>query len=210
MAFKKYVKKGKKAYKFAKKHQGTAEKALALGMKLKRMINVEYKFYDISAAPTVSNTGTVYNLFSPTQGDGVTQRDGDSVKVLSLSGRIHMLMNAAASASLMRVIIFRGKQENAVSYTTTDILQNASILNPKNDSEKFRSKILYDKIFTLTTGDRTRNQPGNWYFRLNGHVNFVNGATTVENGGIYMLLISNEAVNTPTFSYYLRTRYTDN
>lgn len=201
--------KGKKAYTYAKAHQTEARRALVLAKKVARMVNVEYKFYDYTTSQTPSSSGTIVNLFDPAQGDSATQRDGDSVKLMRVSGRINLDMHGSATTTSVRLILFRGKQENAVSYGVTDILQSASFVAPKAHHERFRSKILYDKTYSLVVGhNRTLNL--NWNFKLFGHVQFVVNNTTIENGGLYMLLISDEATNVPTVTPYLRTSFTDN
>lgn len=200
--------KGKKAYKFAKKHEGTARKALAIAQSLQRMINVEYKYYFHSGALTPTSTGQVVNLFVPAQGSEYNMRDGDSVKNIRMDGSFWLLKNSSSAASLLRMIIFRGKQENATTFVTSDWLQG-DILSRKNITEKYRTKTLYDKTFSLNS---TRNDTVNQTFdiKLFGHTKFTSGTTYVEDGGIYMLLISNEATNTPYFNYNFRMSYTDN
>lgn len=209
-------KKGKKAYKFAKKHQNTAQKALKLAQQLKRMVNVEYKLdYANSILGTgdaITWTGVVRNLCQPTQGDGVTNRDGDSIKTLRLSGRLFIQQNASATDSLLRVIIFRGKNENRVAYAPSDFLQSAvglMVLNGKEYENRFQTKTLFDKTYSLSSAGKS-NYLVNMNLPLTGHIQFGTGSTDIENGGIYMLLISNEQTNTPLVTYTLKTSFTDN
>lgn len=208
--------KGKKAYKFGKKHQNTAMKALKLAQQIKRMVNVEYKLdyanSALSSGDTVSWTGSVANLCQPPQGDGVTSRDGDSIKTIRLSGRLFITQNASATDSLLRVIIFRGKNENRTVYAPTDVLYSSTglmIFNGKEHENRFRTKTLYDKTFSMSDTGKS-NFLVNLNLKLDGHITFGSGSTSIENGGVYMLLVSNEQTNFPKVAYTLKTSYTDN
>lgn len=176
---------------------------------IKRQINVEHKYADYDAGATVLAAGTVYPLFNPSQGDGQTQRDGDSVKLQSLNLRMTISHNTSATGSYIRCIIFRGHQERAVAYTTAMLLQTATIDSPKTYENRFRTKILHDQTYNIS------NVGINSKFiritkKLFGHVVFTPANTTIEDGGLYMLLISNEATNVPSANWYSRTTFTDN
>jgi len=200
--------KAKKAYAFGKKHENTARKALKLAMSIKRAINTEYKYFDVTATALPSTTASFINLCQPSQGDSVVQRDGDSIKLARMSGRIILQKNSAATITTLRCILFRGKAENAVSYAGTDLLETISVVAPKANHEKFRTKILYDKIYTLNADKSVLTF--DWNFKLFGHCNFTAAGTNVEDGGLYLMLLSSEVANFPSFNYYFRTTFTDN
>lgn len=216
MAYKKTFKgayrKGKKAYGFAKKHQGTAQKALALAQKVHRVINSEHHRKLAVYNSTVPAAGQVLNICDPAQGDTFNDRTGISIKPLRVSGRLYLTINAVATASVVRLILFRGKNENRVSYAVSDILHTASGLtwqNPKDYQERFRSKVLYDRTYNLDKNGRDSIML-NWNFKLFGHIQFGNNDITVENGGLYLLMITNEPTNLPTLQYTLQTTFIDN
>lgn len=184
-------------------------------MQLKRLINVEIKNHDLNSSTTVPTTGTVIGLSAVAQGDGSTTRDGDSIKLLKNSLKFALTSNAStAYTTLVRVIIFRGKQENAVGYSLTDILETADILSPKSYTDRFRTKVLSDRTYTVRENEAsavyTTQRQYNSNIKLYGHTQFVAGSTSIENGGLYMLLLSNQPTNTPTFAYYNRLTFTDN
>lgn len=213
MAFKKFARKtyrrGRKAYRFAKKHQSEAKQALSLAKKVARMVNVEYKTYDYNNGQAIDNSGDVFTLFNPAQGDAYNERDGDSVKMVRCSGRLFITQNGSAQKTAFRVIIFRGKQENGNAYTVADILESASHLSPKAVHERFRTKIIFDKLYHMSNNGNS-SLVMNYNFKMFGHTQFEAGQATIENGGLYMLLISNESTNTPTANWWLRTTFTDN
>lgn len=211
----------KKGYKPKKKPGRWANYKAGLGQlwsdvkHIKRLINVEIKHFDVNSSTTVSTAGSVIALSGISQGDTVNNRDGDSVKLMNNVLRFSLTTNASATVDTqVRMILFRGKQENAASYAVTDILESADLLSPKKYAERFRSKILFDRTIQLTeqesTSTNTRRLVKTFTNKLYGHVQFTAAAATVENGGLYLLVISNQGVNTPTFAYYNRLTYTDN
>lgn len=205
-----------KAGKYAYKHRSTAVKAFQLAKKVARMVNVEYKFVPIEiAGQSVTQIGTVIPfLDNLPQGDGSTDREGDSIKLMRFSCRGFITQNASAQKTAVRVILFRGKQENAQPYLVQDILDaqnytNNLFLAPKSFSEKFRSKILFDKVYHMSNNGNS-SIIFNWNFKLYGHANYEQSSTGVENGGLYILVIGNEGTNHPTFNLTGKITFTDN
>lgn len=221
MAFRKKAmktyQKGRKAYKFAKTHQSEAKKALALAKKVARIVNTEYK-YDLTASNINPDwTGTIINLCNPSQGLLTTNRVGASIKPMKLSGKLAMYINSLSDHTHVRVILFRGKNEGgaATPYTPTDILDNTTggqfFLAPKNPDNIYNTKFIYDKTYTLSSQGR-QSLVLKYDFKLFGHIKFTQGGVgaTIENGGIYMLVVTNEPTNTPNFVSTLRVTYVDN
>lgn len=193
-----------------------ATRALALVNNVRRFINVEVKHHDVSyTAGALSTAGQVFNLCNPAQGDTLNQRDGISIKPLHLSIRGSFRGNGSdTTANRIRVIIFRGKQENGVSFTTTDLLETASVYSFKNYTDRFRTKILHDKIYIPTAKAGTATEHPTCEFNINeklfGHINFVESASTIENGGLYMLVLMDSGINTSYMTANIRTSFTDN
>lgn len=214
-----------KAGKYAWKHRSTAVKAFQLASKVARMVNVEYKQDTRQNSTTVNNLGTVISLCdSIDSGDAYNERDGDSVKLIRMSGRVFITQHGSAQKTLFRVILFRGKQENCRSYVVQDtnstgnmgiLDHNAGtgdlVLAPKSRENRFHSKILFDKMYHMSNNGNS-SIVANWDFKLFGHCNFndFTNPNEIEDGGLYMLLISNETTNTPTFNSFLKISYTDN
>lgn len=214
--FKKAYRKGKKAYKFAKKHQSEARQALSLARKVARVVNTEYKYtIDTSNIANLSWAGQIIPLCKPVQGLTTNDRIGCSIRLMRLSGRIAIYLNSASSHSHVRVILFRGKNEDNIVPTPTDVLDNTTggqfFMAPKNENNKYNSKFIYDKTYSLSTGSRNTILL-KYNFKMYGHVNFTPGVATanVENGGLYMLVVSNEPTNGPNFVSTMRTSYVDN
>lgn len=209
------------AYKFGRKHQGTAVKAFKLAKKVARMVNVEYKFCDNQIGNQLATLGgQVRVLHDVDKGTGAQERTGASIKTIRLSGKIHLKLVAEAAATV-RIVLFRGKNENYESYAVgtgasidRGVLNDSNVacfLARKDDNNMFDTKFLHDKTYTLSREGRN-SMCLNWNFKLFGHVQYRLGATDndkVENGGLYMMIMAddNEVVN---YSYNLKLAYTDN
>jgi len=192
-----------------------AQYALSGVKKIYRMINVEYKFLDTTIGSNINEVSFINSLAAIPQGDNQSSRDGISIKPINLSYRINFLRNSSDTTQMVRMIIFRGKQENTVNPVTSDVLQDttgtASVQSFKNYDKKFKTKILYDKVFVLDEGNSSRKYISN-VIRLDGHINYDISDTTgstVESGGIYVLLVGNSS-NAPASLQKYRLTYTDN
>lgn len=230
MAYNYKRKGGKKAYKsYKKKARGAndksvtiwsdhnvlekANRALQIASQIKRYVNVEVKRHDRVVGPVnVTNAGILNNLTIIPQGDTAVQRDGISVKLMNLTIRGSLHCSSLQDASQARVIVFRGKQENGVGYGASDILETTTVYSPKNYTERFRSKILYDERFMLNNPDGGTQQVKqfNINVKLGGHVRYSEGSNDIEDGGVYVLYISDQATNLPIINYYSRITFTDN
>lgn len=227
MAGKKYAKRGKTSGwqdaktvgKLAWKHKGTAVKALKLAKKVARMVNVEYKFLENNFVVNPDSGGSVTALCEIPEGDGESAREGKSVKPIRVSGRCYIDMNPTASTTLFRMIIFRGKHERANPFGPQgagpyDILDDDAVapLARKNHDNRFDTKILFDRLFTLSTSG-TRSKVFDINVKLFGHLNFTSeqpNGTDIDDGGIYLLICSDQATLTPVFRSQLTLSYVDN
>jgi len=180
---------------------------------LKFMINVEKKYSDITFSNTVSNTLNPQTLNALSQGTSATTRNGQSVKFTSLFMRAYMTMNASATTTQIRFLIFRDRQPNAAGPGTTTILaDNTNILSALQIGNSRRFKILADRIFRLDTNKL--NHEFKFFRKLNFHTeyNTTNGGTVADitTNSLYIIMFSDQATNTPTISFYSRVRFVDN
>ncbi len=192
-----------------------ANRALALVNNVRRFINTEVKHHDvIVTAFRIPLTGNVNNLAVISQGDTSNNRDGLSLKPLNLTFRATLLHRTPQDDSRVRLIIFRGKQENGIAYTSQDLLETDNVLSPKNYSDRFRSKILCDKTFTMNQMFDASNRSYHFekVIKMHGHVNYSEGSNAIEDGGIYIMVLSDQTLTAdqPEISYYARLTFTDN
>lgn len=180
-----------------------------------RMINVESKFYDIHHNSDIDTTGTITNLAPVPTGDGQNARDGVSIKPQHLTYRFQYNVNQSAYATNFRLVFLRGKNENDTDLAVTDIFNTALTdvaLTSKIHDKRFKTKILFDRCYSC---DPASHVSGiiEGTIKLFGHVTYDNAqsdGTDLQDGGIYMILLSNEATNKPNIRGWTRVTYCDN
>lgn len=192
---------------------GYAYSAFKLARRLADAVNIEYKERDTASSVTPTNNGTVVSLAGNIiQGDSQAERVGDSIKLQNLTMR--MLVTPGASATeYLRVIVFHDKQ-NTIS-TGANMLalvgSAQSIISPKNEDNKYQSRILYDKVIPIVPTSARAVFKVHEVFPLNWHCHYSAGTTTVKDGDIKVLFISNTvAASTASIFYNFQLSYTDN
>lgn len=198
---------------------GYALAAYRMAKHIKGLINVEKKFYDVTATGTQSSTATVVNLSNIAEGNDYNQRDGNSILLQSIQGRFILQMNAAATQTLFRCIIFQDMDQRGTDPTVSDILETTSnpgyFTSPLLHYVNRRFKIHRDWSFVLDSAKATTKE---WrlykpFFNGKNHIKYQSTAGADGSnweGALYMMVFSSEATNLPTFTYNVRLRYTDN
>lgn len=184
---------------------------------LRRLINVETKVCNTEATTTsFGTTGVVTCISQMAQGSNYTDRVGDSIRVQSIETRIKVFVNAAATISAARCIIFRDLDNYGTAPNISDVLDagalGGNVLAQYNWLNRDRFSILYDEMFTLDLVANPGEMIG-WKATHEGHVKYL-GTTAAAGangkGSIYILMVSDEATNTPTFRHSTRLTFTDN
>ncbi len=180
---------------------------------LKKIVNVEYKTIDATIDQAVSSAGNVIPLTLCAAGDDFNTRDGRRIKVLSISLRLHMLIHASATDTILRMILFRTKNNQAAVPATTDVLQTVSETSfPEAATHQNSFVILNDRMIALTSVNDTI-KTYRLSKQLTSHVDYSGTAATEANmgrGGLYLLLITNEATNAPQVEGSTRVKFVDN
>ncbi len=185
--------------------------------KLKRMVNVEYKNFDIQLTNgTATSAGAIQQATNIAQGDTTITRDGNQAKLVSLFFRGNVRINQSATSSSVRIMLIWDRQTNGVVYNVSDVLLDVTaddiITSPLNIDNKFRFTVLWDKIFSLSiTGTQLINFK--YYKKLNLPIRFDAAAGTiaaVTSNSLSILRITDEATNLPTVTYTHRLRFVDN
>jgi len=174
-------------------------------------LNVEKKMYDKSINTTVNNSGSIYSLAEIAQGLGQSDREGNKLKITSVSTRGTISISSAATYTTARIIIFVDTQQVAdTAPSVTSVLESASPLAFYNKLTLGRFQILEDNMYSMHTYD---NPSPKFQSHLKPmHHIYYNGAnsTDIQKGGVYVLVISDQATNQPVFAMNHRTRYVDN
>lgn len=178
-------------------------------MALKRLVNAEVKFADASISGNVLNTGGLFTLNNPPQGDTDSSRDGDSLKNQSINIRYRWQYKGEACNG--RIMVLHDKQ-NKVS-AVTDVLDSGYIglfssIAPKDYDKRFETQVLYDQVTQISSENPISIH--NINLPLGFHTQFENGSTTVNTGALKMLYISDATTNDPNLIMMSRLQFTDN
>lgn len=187
----------------------TARRALSLARRLNNAMEV--KAYDIVNSTTIGTAGIVLNINDISQGDGQGNRDGNSAYIFKLNIRWVMSIAAADNETVFRVIVFSDrKQVGSVVPTVLSVLSTAEPKAQFNVGNRLRWKIYQDFWAPLDLVGHA-NVLGHMTSSMKLKVNY-SGATgaTWDTNGLFMLVISDENVNKPTFSYTTRCFFNDN
>lgn len=200
--------------------------ALRIAQGVASLINAEWKVKDLDSSTTPDTSGSVIPLTFLAQGDTNGTRTGNSILPKLLSVRVRAILHASATASVVRVIIFRDKNYDGANPAVNEVLEitgNENYLSFRNLDFSDRFVIYKDWTLNLDeadTIDKTRsanikfNTPAKGTRRKKWiHIEYDDTsaaqASSKENQ-LLMLVLSNEATNTPTVHYKTRFRYLDN
>lgn len=187
-----------------------AKSALAGVRYLRGLVNSEMYKYDLDVTPTVDTTGTVTHLTGIAVGDGDNQRTGNSIFVRGMYIRFSMKINAVATASLIRILLVRDRQQVADTVPTiADVLEAVTPNAPLNSNSVGKYDILWDRVVALQLANLdnkflTKFIPCRSHVRFNG-----TAGTDIQRNGVYLMIFSNDA-NAPTVTYSSRITYHDN
>lgn len=194
----------------------TAIKALAAVKKVKRVLNTEEKVFDATTAINPTNAGAIQSLLAPPQGDNIGSRDGDSIRPLNLEFKWHCTQQVAFTINAsVRAIIFRGYGEHGTAPIPANVLELLTAVQginaPITYQNRERFTVLYDNTITLTSGIQDGSaKNGSFQCQLSGHTLYTTGATTVEDGGLWLLLITDALLATgPAWYSYSRVWFSD-
>jgi hypothetical protein len=191
-----------------------------------RLINVEEKFFDVTAILNADYSGSVVNLSNIAQGTDVSQRDGDSILAQKLTFRGFVIPGATAAKNFLRMIIFRDMQQDGVDPTPAQVLEvtgsSTAISSPISyfgayGKNRHRYQILLDRTYMAALATERSQLFDEWSHTFSQGSHILYDATagadaSNREGALFMLLISdNTGVgNTPGFNYYFRLTFTDN
>lgn len=202
MPYKKYTKRAVDA----KQNKAIRKLEKKLQAEVKELITVQASF-------PITSTGDVIAVTLIGQGDSMSQREGNSVKLQHLTMRHVFEHNISGNINqFVRVILFCDRQQIADTLpAVTDVLESASHLSPYSLASKGRFTILSDKLFRLNAN--TYNGKAMVMKRkMSQIVRWNSSATTdIQKNGIFILFISSQASsNYPAGNYHTRLCYIDN
>lgn len=184
---------------------------------IRKLVNIETKINDVSSTSTnFDTTGNTLPLTQMAQGTNYTaNRIGNSIKLQNIEIRYRLFIGSSATRTVARVIVFRDLDGYGVAPTSNELLQvGGSVttpLQPKAFLNAERFSILYDELFTMSvTGDSSFVRD----LRIphEGHVKYLGSSAAAASNGkgsVYILFVSDESTNTPSYSYHTRVYFTD-
>ncbi len=183
---------------------------------VKRLINVEFKFFDNILFTTVTTTPQIQPLSNITQGDAASQRDGNQVKCLSIQLSYYWSMNDNARTTAIRVMLVKDKQTNQAQFTASDLLSFTdpidNLVSPYNRDNRRRFTVLHDRKILLNTSGQQQHIFGK-KFRQDQHLRYdanVGDITDLTQASYSLLIVSSELTNVPTLNLIARLNYVDN
>lgn len=194
----------------------TAVKALNKVKRLERQVELKQASEALTA--TISTGGSVKELCDTIlQGDGEGKRTGNRIELTGLRVRALIKQSASATQSFVRCIIFSGVNGEmgqtspyTVSGAINGVLESARPEGMKNWTGRYNTKIHYDHTWALSsTGNNCAYFDKHIKIPQKYRMCVYNGTGDVMKGGLYMLLLSNEATNLVTFDYDTRVYYKD-
>ncbi len=184
--------------------------------KLKRLINVEFKFHDAQLNATKGTTPTINQLSLLSQGDTTVTRDGSQVKCLSLQFSYILTMHASAVATQVRVMLIKDKQTNQSIYVPADVIDDATtpgnLVSPYNRDNRKRFTIMYDRLHVLTSGS-ARSVAKGLKLRQDQILRYdANDGTIADmtQSSYSVMIVGSEATNAPTVVFFSRLNFVDN
>lgn len=205
----------KKKSWYNKKHCYSARDVAISAMKgvkyLKGLVNSEVHKLESDIGASVSDSGSITHLTPITQGDSTANRQGNSVLGKYLTCRGILTKHASATATQVRCMLFRDNQQvGDTSPGISDILQSTPYINSMLSSTTVgRFTKLYDKLVFLSS-----NKPSGQFvinLAVKSHVRFNGSASSdIQKNGLYLVLVSNEATNTPSVDAQARFGFYDN
>lgn len=179
---------------------------------LKGLVNVEFKFKDYGTAAASTAAGVITLLNAMQKGDDVNLREGRQIRMKSLEYRDTLELNGAATATTHRLIFFIDTAPAGALPATTDLLDAAAVQSPRNLDNRRRFIILRDVMRTIDSGVPQKHRK--IFVKMNFKTTYNSGnagnVTDLSGNALYMLHMSDEAVNTPTLTYETRIRFVDN
>lgn len=174
----------------------------------------ENKHYDTFGTVTITQNGTLSLLSGVlTQGPQDVQRIGDSIYASSVFIKMTLIANPTPLYDNIRVLFLKDLQGYNAPIVN-DILEPGTIASgfaPFSQYNHFlmsRFKIIYDKIFTLNTGNN-KSISISKYIPVKSKIQFIGGATFKNQ--IYMLLIGDNGnlLQLPICNFVSRIIYND-
>lgn len=181
---------------------------------IRRFINTEFHLSDtIASNASVSSTTTITLLNGLQLGDTTTTRTGQSIKMDRSDFRFIMRGNVTAVTCFLRVIVVVDKQANSAAPASGDLLAADTVIAPYTFASQQRFIPLFDETFALPSSGQaciTKAVGVNTIQHVTYNAGNAGTIADISSNSLYLYMLSDQATNTPTISYYYRLWFVDN
>lgn len=217
---KNYRKRGRRRrpYKPRSRYQNYAGAAKQLWRDVKMikdMVNVETKIIRTPVSYTPDWNGINNSVCDISLGDSQGTRDGSMVKIQNLNFYGRCQTSPGINAEY-RIVVYL--DDSASSKLNTDVFSN-SLLGTKNAvhapklwQNRFKTKFLYDKTYTINPSSATSVNLRDFSFHLpiNKHTQYEPSSNVVSSGDIRLAIITDQSSTAASLEGLLELKFTDN
>lgn len=182
--------------------------------KLKGLVNSEkYKLDLVQSNQNVTDTPSAIHITAVAQGDGDSQRTGNSIYCRSVNGKFFLYRSTSGDqVQTVRLSLVMDSQQ--VGDTTpgyTDVYEAATPVSHLNSNTVGRFKVLWSNTYCLDVVKGLSipiemNVPMRHHARFNGAA-----STDIQRGGLYLMMVSTQGTsNYPILNGEIRLSYHDN
>ena len=182
---------------------------------VKQYVNVEYKVHDEASSDTPDTTPTIIGLSLIEEGDDNDNRNGRQIKGVSFQMQGSIKIDSSAPDSIVRMIIIQDKHQDGVLPSSSDIHTGGiTVSSLPSDENRKRFVTLYDKRTVVSNsgmGKKIYKYYKKWKPGKKIHYKGIAASQASQgNNNLYLIIVSDEATNTPTVIYKTRLKYIDN
>lgn len=178
---------------------------------------LERKKISQGTSAAITNTGTIkYNLTNIAQGDDVNERIGNSITATGFSYKGTFYNNASATnGTMIRIILVQDLQQIADTEPSySDVFASNTIDSEMNSANTGRFRVLWSQLFTINmafSGQVVKKYIKKWIkFKTPIKVRYNGTAgTDIQKNGLFLTMISDQAVNTPNLDDRFTLYYND-
>lgn len=180
-----------------------------------QMINPEKKYIDNnSSVSQITNTGTVVATYTTmAQGLGDQARNGNTIKGISISGKMHIVKSSTVVTTALRFMWVLDKECDGALPSLNQILDNVDLTSGLNRDFSKRFVVLKDKVITLNDGGG-QSRFMKFFFPTDFHVHFDGSTaaiTDAKENQVYLIALSDQLLaNAPSIQHFGRFNYYDN